>query len=180
MSDAKVVLFRFAATVTAEDILVIPPETFLIFESCDGSFIVSCLHFERLRTVWQGEDCPAGSFCPSPAEVSTCTVGAYCPIGSDAAVACQDGSYCGALGQSSEEDCPAGSFCSTPAEVLTCTVGAYCPIGSVAAVACQDGSYCGAPGQSLEGGDCPSGSFCPTPAEKHGCVVGDFCVARST
>lgn len=67
----------------------------------------------------------------------SCPVGHYCPIGSDAAIRCENGTYQDQATQSLCKTCPSGYFCDNTVSIVVldntttiCPMGYYCPEGT--------------------------------------------------
>jgi hypothetical protein len=92
-------------------------------------------------------DCPAGSFCPSGATVSS---------------PCPKGSFSGQSNQPSCQTCPSGSYCPSMGMTapVTCPAGNYCPVAGLSVfTACTSGRFQSNAGASSCDSICDSGSF---------------------
>lgn len=132
-------------------------------------------------------DCPAGYYCPTPAQKQECPAGYFCPVRSTTTKICYAGDYCPAR-SSSNVDCVAGSYCeSNTASGSTlwgtstkqCTAGNYCPVRSTAPIPCVDatrpniGFYCPVGTRTLN--MCPVGYYCENNTTAKPCTAGHFC-----
>jgi hypothetical protein len=113
---------------------------------------------------------PAGKYSSStgltdPSSFTTCTVGNYCPAGSNNELPCGPGNYCDAAGMSSPKRCAKGRYGSSSNNTTAqcdgpCAAGYYCDEGSISAKQglCPPGYYCPAGTQAPI--TCPANKFC--------------------
>lgn len=113
---------------------------------------------------------PAGKYSSDTRQTNdssftTCSVGHYCPAGSNNELPCGPGNYCDTVGLSSPKLCAKGRYGSSSNNTTAqcdgpCAAGYYCDEGSVIAKQglCPPGYYCeaGTP-QPL---NCPANKFC--------------------
>ena len=148
-------------------------------------------------------DCPAGSYCPSPAvspvrcpagtynplalgnptECTLCPAGSSCADPTSAAVACATGQY-SPEGVLRCLDCPTGHYCPTTASLpVECPVGSYSdatrPVASrVACAVCGTNEQCTNPNFAPQ--SCPAGYYITAQmAECAVCPLGHECLAAS-
>jgi len=112
--------------------------------------------------------CPAGNLCgektirPSP-----CTLGAYCPLGTTAALPCSAGRFSDSDSLESEEGCN------------LCPPGTYCSSGASRPELCDAGRFGAEPGQTSRecSGACLPGYYCATGSTSNtssACPAGRF------
>lgn len=116
--------------------------------------------------------CPAGSYCPSPAQLIACPPGSFCSEGVARPLPCsydtllrtdsstivverrtvlerlhlgQDevhGNFCPAGSQVPSAPCKRGFFCPAPSVQVACEAGYYCPEGSTEQRRCRWLAHC--------------------------------------
>ena len=133
------------------------------------------------------QDCPAGYYCPTPAQKLDCPAGSYCPARSTAPTACIAGDYCPAH-SAAAMSCEAGNYCpSTVVNNVTvwgasqtlCPVKNYCPARATAPIPCVDPAhpdiafYCPPGTRTLN--QCPGGSICSDSGTIQSCTEGHYC-----
>ena len=113
---------------------------------------------------------PAGKYSStagltSLSSFTTCSVGYYCPAGSNNQLPCGPGNYCDAAGMSSPKLCAKGRYGSSSNNTTAqcdgpCAAGYYCDEGSVSPKQglCPPGYYCTAGTQQPL--NCPANKFC--------------------
>ena len=136
------------------------------------------------------DDCDAGYYCASGANISMptdgttgdiCPIGNYCPTGSQAPLPCPEGTYMNETGAPICNGCPPRFYCVNGDVADPCPLGAYCPgnngydyslcpPGTLNAVTmlsnesecqpCTGGSYCATPGLNTTTDLCAAGYFC--------------------
>jgi hypothetical protein len=115
------------------------------------------------------QQCPAGSYCPTPAQKLACSSGYLCPAGSTSQQPCSAGHFCANNVQTS---CPAGSYCpALSAAPVTCPAGSYCPAVSSTPTPCLVGRFC--PAGSASSSECALGSYCVGGA-RYDCPIGRY------
>ena len=157
--------------------------------------------------------CGAGYFCVSgasqtaPVEGPTtgiCTVGHYCPPGTDIPMPCLPGTFSNYTGLSTPEQCSpctTGSYCIEHGLVEPtgpCMEGYYCPLGAINSTdtlcppsyycvhgssspsPCPVGTYSSLSGlvSTSECSQCPAGQYCETPGSTNPtgmCEAGYYC-----
>ena len=69
--------------------------------------------------------------------ITSCPVGHFCPIGSDAPQRCANGTFQDEETQALCDPCPEGYFCDNTLDIVildntttVCPVGHYCPVGT--------------------------------------------------
>ena len=139
--------------------------------------------------------CNAGYYCDSGATTATpndggatgdvCTIGHYCPQGTDVPIQCPVGKFMPTTQASVCTDCTAGYYCVDGLNLIDCPQGFYCPTGSGNAThMCPAGTYGGNTNLAAVGDctQCPGGSYCDTPGlttQVGSCSAGYFCTSGS-
>lgn len=138
--------------------------------------------------------CLEGSYCPVSDSGTTsieCPEGYYCPKGSHEPIPCPSGTYNSNKNTSSETACQAcnsGSCCHGMAQTTseTCPQGYFCPadekgISNCRKYPCPAGTYGAAAGLTSESRctDCPEGRWCPEGSTAPlDCPHGFFCSTK--
>lgn len=115
-----------------------------------------CNHTVRMQ-------CPAGSYCSSPASLNACPAGSYCPAGSTKPSSCSlsplaptsrqalvadVGNWCPVNSSAADGPCPAGHFCPDASQKIACPTRHFCGPRSTAPRQCPPLSRCTQQGAS--------------------------------
>ncbi|PFH32688.1 GCC2 and GCC3 domain-containing protein [Besnoitia besnoiti] len=127
---------------------------------------------------WSGHSVHYGGACPA---------GHFCPTGTEAPVACAEGTVRETVGGESQDDCskcPEGSFCDPHMPVpVACPVGYYCTSETPKPTPCERGFYLSSKGSSHKSDctKCPEGYACDQEGvvdfKLFPCPTGYFCRA---